>query len=228
VHASFSALHLHLGGRRFHGILADLGVSSDQIAGQRGFSFNDAAPLDMRMDRSQPKSAREIVNDSSERELFIILRKGGVGEAAKAVAREIVRARPIYDTPSLAEAVAKAMHGRLAHKRVNPATVAFQAIRMAVNDELEEIAALLDLAPGIAQRPGRLAVITFHSIEDKAVTSRMRAWEGADDLPALWPGAVPKRALGRMVVRKAITPGAAELERNPRARSAKLRVFGFC
>ena len=226
THARFSELSRRLAGRTFDGILADLGVSSDQFEGARGFSFGDSTPLDMRMDAGSGRSAGEIVNDTEERDLYALLKRGGVGAEARAVARAIVRARPIERTDELADVIrAASPAGR--GKHVDPATVAFQAIRIAVNEELEEIEALLDQAPSLARRPGRLAVLTFHSLEDRAVTARMRGWSGAGDEPALWPGQQQRERLGVLLTKKPMLPAEDELRRNPRARSARLRIFEF-
>ena len=222
----FSELAAALPAGNFDGMLADLGVSSDQLADRRGFSFNDDTPLDMRMDPHSGKTAYDIVNATSERELFTILKRGGVGKEAHGILRGILRARPIERTSRLAEVIRAAQApGR--GKSVDPATVAFQAIRIAVNDELEEIDALLEAAPVLLKRPGRFGAITFHSLEDKAVTSQMRAWSGADDEPALWPGVQGRRRLGMLHTKKPICPDPQEIAENPRARSARLRIFEF-
>ena len=229
-HAAFSDLRRVCGEERFDGILADLGISTDQLWENRGFSFNDECALDMRMDEKQPVTADSIVNCSSERELYAILKRGGTGREAGAVTKAIVRARPVKNTRELAEIVNRAARGLSAKKKINPATVAFQAIRMAVNGELEEIESLLSQVPLLSRKGGRLAVITFHSIEDKLVTRTMRDWEGGSTAPAWWPESgreAARRTLGKMVEKKAISPGEAEIEANPSARSARLRVFEF-
>lgn len=230
-HAAFSGLAALVSGASFDGLLADLGASADQIRSKRGFSFSSAAPLDMRMDRSQALSAAQIVNDYSERELYRVLKEGGVGREARAVARAIVRARPLNDTLQLSQVVAQAARGLSTKMQINPATVTFQAIRMAVNSELDEIKALLLCAPALCHSGARLAVICFHSLEDKLVAGTMRHWQAGQDAPAWWPGGKPeqklKRSLGRVLTRRAVLPGDKEVRLNPAARSARLRVFEF-
>ena len=227
-HAAFSKLPSLVGkapfeSRSFHGMLADLGVSTDQIREGRGFSFHDGASLDMRMNEDEGSTAEDLVNTASEQELFIILKEGGVGFEARAIARAIVAKRPFHSAAELSKVI-----NQLPHKKgqTNPSTLAFQALRMAVNRELEEIDALLQAAPRLVRQGGKLAVITFHSLEDKAVARTMRAWEGEKE-PALWPGAKATKSLGRVVSKKAITPSDEELQTNPSARSARLRVFQF-
>lgn len=226
-HLSFEELAAGLAGERFTGMLADLGISTDQLFEQRGFSFKDETPLDMRMDEAQPVTARELVNELSERDLYVLLREGGVGPEAKQVAQAIVRARPIEKTRELSEVVVATLRGQYRDKQVHPATVVFQALRMRVNRERPQIEALLKSAPTLVQSGGRFVVITFHSIEDKLVTQQMRAWQQGGEFSALMPGSRPARALGRMVERKAVLPDEAEIGVNPSARSARLRIFEF-
>lgn len=212
----------------FKGILADLGLSTDQIKEGRGFSFSDSDTLDMRMDKAQSVSAAEIVNEASEQELFIILKKGGVGKDARRIARAILAARPLESAARLAEVISSASSRETRAKKVHPATVPFQALRIEVNQELHEIESLLSVSPDLVVRNGRMAVISFHSIEDKLVTKTMRSWEG-ESAPANWAGPVTsKPSLGRLITRKAVVPQAEEIKRNPAARSARLRVFEFC
>ncbi len=232
IQAAFSDLRDMCSGKQFDGILADLGLSTDQLSEERGFSFNDDSPLDMRMDESQPVTADSIVNGSTERELFAILKRGGVGREARAVAKAIVDNRPVRTTRELARVICKAAQPYTGKKKINPATVPFQAIRIAVNGEFEEIETLLKAAPALMKKGGRLAVITFHSLEDKAVAHTMRAWEADSTAPAWWPRSkLAKRGieqpLGRMVSKKAIQPSEDEIKRNPASRSARLRVFEF-
>ncbi len=223
-HGSFSTLKSLDLGDSFDGVLADLGVSTDQIKEGRGFSFNDEASLDMRMNEEEGETAHEIVNTLSEQDLFKILAEGGVGPKARDIARAIVRARPIANAKELSRVINQIPQGK---KTVNPATVAFQAIRMAVNRELSEIESLMEVAPRLVRSQGRLSVITFHSLEDKAVTKVMRAWEGSEDFPALWPGRKESKRIGTVVFRKAVVASDEECEANPSARSARLRVFEF-
>jgi 16S rRNA (cytosine1402-N4)-methyltransferase len=227
MHAPFSQiskLRLH---RAFDGVLADLGMSTDQLREGRGFSFADEDALDMRMDESAGGTARELLNTLSERDLFIVLAQGGVGKNARSIARALLAARPFESARQVAEVVRQSQFGKRSGSGVHPATVVFQALRMAVNRELEEIEALLAAVPSVIKRGARLAVITFHSIEDKVVTNKMRAWESAGTYPASWRGARTERRLGSVVHRKAIEPSDSEVERNPASRSARLRVFEF-
>ncbi|NDC39122.1 MAG: 16S rRNA (cytosine(1402)-N(4))-methyltransferase RsmH [Proteobacteria bacterium] len=226
-HVSFEELASELSGERFTGMLADLGISTDQLFESRGFSFKDETPLDMRMDEGRTLTARDLVNELPERELYVLLRQGGMGPEAKQVVHAIVRARPLEKTNELAEVVAATLRGQHRDKQVHPATVVFQALRMKVNEERSQIEALLNSAPTLVQSGGRLVVITFHSIEDKVVTQRMRGWQQGGEFSALMPGARPAPALGRMVEKKAVAPDAEEISRNPSARSARLRIFEF-
>lgn len=212
----------------FNGIVADLGLSTDQLKEQRGFSFNDDTPLDMRMDEQQVVSAASIVNECDEGELYRLLRRGGVGPEARHVARAIVRERPFETTKRFSDVVNATIRGRTKPgKKVSPSTVVFQAIRIAVNDEFGELEALLDAAPRIAANGGRLAVITFHSLEDRLTASKMREWEVGDDAPASWRGVRRGKSLGRLITRKAVEPTSEEVELNASSRSARLRVFEF-
>lgn len=229
-HGSFSQVGEMFKGQSFDGILADLGLSTDQLKEGRGFAFSEEAPLDMRMNEADSLTAHELVNSMSEHDLFVLLRRGGVGAEAKAIARAIVRARPVQTTKALAEIVVRAMpasRGREGEKRSHPATVTFQALRIAVNDEFGEIERLLDAVPALMKAGGRTAIITFHSLEDKLVTETMRRWEGGGEFSAQWPGAFRHKPLGRLVTRKPVVPSEGELQRNPSSRSARLRVFRF-
>ncbi len=222
-HGRFSDLSLITRGQKFKGVLADLGCSTQQLKGGRGFSFSDQGSLDMRMDQSNPKSAAKIVNQSTEKELFIILKRGGVGNEAKKIARAIVDNRPIETPKQLAAVISGASK---AGSTSAAATVPFQAIRMEVNDEIAEIESLLEIIPKIVESRGRAAIITFHSIEDKVVTSRMREWASGGTAPASWGGSQEK-VLGKLLTKKPIVPEEQEIEANPSARSARLRVFEF-
>ena len=224
---AFSELGRRLSGRKFNGILADLGVSSDQLKSGRGFSFSDLSPLDMRMDQSSPLSAQVLVNECSQKELYQILKQGGVGREARGVVTAIIHARPIRDTGELAQIVGKAAAGITSKKKINPATVVFQALRMAVNREIEELEALLDLIPDLAAKQARVVFLTFHSVEDQIVTSRVRKWAGSRSAPANWRGSVDQPVLGKLVAKKAVVPSTEEVAANPAARSARLRAFEF-
>lgn len=229
-HASFSTIPQVIPPQRqFDGALADLGLSTFQLFESRGFSFHDEALLDMRMDESQSLTAAEVVNNTSERELYEVLRRGGVGPEARMITRAIVRARPLVTAKDLAAIVERAMPRKLvATSTTHPATVVFQALRIEVNQELQEIEALLELLPRYVRQGGRALLITFHSLEDKLVTRTMRQWEGGEDFSASFPGSGgQRRSIGRLVHRKPIRPSASEIEDNPSSRSARLRVFEF-
>ena len=218
-----------LGIKRVNGMLFDLGVSSPQLdEAERGFSYMADAPLDMRMDQSAPVTASTVVNTWPERELVRILRDYGEERYANRIAANIVRARekkPIETTLELVDIIKSAMPGAALREKQHPAKRSFQAIRIAVNDELEAerkmlLAAMDRLAPG-----GRLCVISFHSLEDRIVKAGIARREHGCTCPREAPvctcGFVQTL---RSVSRKPILPGEEELASNPRARSAKLRV----
>jgi 16S rRNA (cytosine1402-N4)-methyltransferase len=211
---------------RVHAILFDLGVSSPQLDEPgRGFSFRRPGPLDMRMDPGAGTSAAEWLNRADEAELAAVIRDYGEERHARRIARAIVRERvraPITDTQTLAAVVARALPGR--ERRKDPATRTFQAIRLHVNRELEELEAALPQAVRALAPGGRLAVISFHSLEDRRVKRFLRAESRAPAVPrGLPPPAVPFRPRLR-VLGRAVRAGEAEVRRNPRARSAVLRV----
>ena len=211
------------------GILYDLGVSSPQFdEAERGFSYNRDAELDMRMDRSAKLTAREIVNSWSERELARILWEYGEEKFSRRIASRIVRERalkPIKTTGELAELIREAIPAAARRTGPHPARRSFQALRIAVNDELGALddslaQAVRCLAPG-----GRIAVISFHSLEDRIVKAFFAKFAERCQCPPDFPVcACGKVQILRIVTKKPITPGAEELERNPRARSAKLRI----
>jgi 16S rRNA (cytosine1402-N4)-methyltransferase len=224
VHAPFSALRAtvvshHLG--PFDGVLADLGVSSPQLdRAERGFSFQRSGPLDMRMDQSRGETAADLVARLDERELAGILRDLGEERFAGRIARRIVEARgraPLDSTAALAEVVAQAVPARERHK--NPATRTFQALRIAVNGELDELGAFLAQAPDLLRPGGRLCIISFHSLEDRMVKRRFRAL--SEPRPEV-AGDAPKF---RVLTKRIVEASEAEQRRNPRSRSAKLRVL---
>jgi 16S rRNA (cytosine1402-N4)-methyltransferase len=234
------------------GILADLGVSSYQLsAPERGFSFRSGqdftespsssvtsptqpsaypvatSPLDMRMDRSQKLTAANLINDLSERELANIIFEYGEERAARRIARRIVRERdaaPITTTGRLADLVVRAIHPK-GHWRIHPATKTFQALRIAVNRELEGLDQFVADAIDALEHGGRLVIISFHSLEDRIIKQALKFQSGRCLCPPNQPecrcGAV-KRV--EILTRKAIQPGAAEIADNPRSRSAKLRA----
>ena len=224
---TFSQISSLYPGERFDGILADLGVSTDQLKEERGFSFNDSVDLDMRMNPSEGESAAELLERVSAQELFVILRQGGVGPEARQVAAAIIRERPFTSAQHFAEFLANLSILKAKKKKSHPATVIFQALRIAVNREIEEIEALMAQAPQVTKSGGRLAVITFHSLEDTIVTRQMRAWENQGSAPAGYRGVRAEPRLGKVITRKPITASDAEVEINPASRSASLRVFEF-
>jgi len=213
-------------GGRADGLLLDLGVSSRQLdSAARGFSFMREGPLDMRMGPSSPHTAAEVVNQWDEAEIVRVLFEFGEEPKARRIASAIVKQRAAkkFETTLELAACIEAAVGR--HGRTHPATRAFQAIRMAVNEELESLAAALDAASSVLKPGGRLLVITFHSLEDRMVKRflRHRSAPFIDD-PG-WPEPRPNPDLQfQLLARKAITPTAEETSLNPRARSAKLRV----
>jgi len=210
------------------GVALDLGVSSmqfDQAA--RGFSFRASGPLDMRMEKSGP-SAADLVNQSDEQELADIFWRYGEERKSRRVAHAIVerrRDKRIETTGELAEIVRRAV-GPSARDESDPATRAFQALRIAVNDELGELERGLAAAEQVLAPGGRLAVVSFHSLEDRAVKDFVRAHSGRTPAPSRHapPRAAERDATLREVVRRPVLPQAAEVAGNPRARSARLRV----
>ena len=219
-----------LGIKAIDGMLLDLGVSSHQFdEGERGFSYREDAPLDMRMDRRDELTAFEVVNEYSEQELFRIIRDYGEDSFAKNIAKHIVRARsekPIETTFELADVIKAAIPARVREGKGHPAKKTFQAIRIEVNSELDilkdSINGLIDvLKPG-----GRLCIISFHSLEDKIVKNAFRTAEDPCICPKDFPVCVcGRKSKGKVITRKAVTAGVEELEMNNRAHSAKLRVF---
>lgn len=218
-----------LGVSAINGALLDLGVSSHQLDdGERGFSYRQDAPLDMRMSQSGPTAA-DLVNSASREELARILREYGEEPYAWAIAGRIVRQReqkPFATTLELAAAIASALPPAVRRKDKNPSRRSFQAIRIAVNGEMDALSEGLDeifdlLAPG-----GRFAIITFHSLEDRLVKNRFRQWATACTCPPEYPVCVcGGKAKAKLITRKPIETAPDELESNRRSRSAKLRVI---
>ena len=192
-------------------VLFDLGLSSLHIErAERGFSFQKHGPLDMRMSQELEKTAEEILNQATFEELVRILRKYGEEKQAKKIAQEILtvrKVRPLKSTTELADIVSRVVKGG----KIHPATRTFQALRIAVNQELENLQAGLDQAVQLLLPKGRIGVISFHSLEDRVVKKKFRDWE--------------QKRLGKVITPKPITPSQKEKKRNPRSRSAKLRVF---
>ncbi len=205
---AFSRIAEHVAPVSADGLLADFGVSSLQFdEARRGFSFQADGPLDMRMDTRSGPTAEQVVNETSERELANLIYEYGEERRSRTVARAIVRGRPITTTGQLARIVASAVPPM---KHIHPATRTFQALRIIVNQELDEIRALLEAAPKLLKPSARLVVISFHSLEDRIAKDSIR--EGAQQ--GIW----------KVLTRKPVTAGEVEIHRNPRSRSAKLRA----
>ena len=232
VHGNFSdtaSILDDLGIDAVDGMLFDLGVSSPQLdEAERGFSYMNDAPLDMRMDRSEGLTAYDVVNDYSADRLNRIFWDYGEERYARRISAAIVAARekkPVETTFELVDIIKGALPAAALREKQHPAKRCFQAIRIAVNDELGAISALMDTAPDKLKTGGRLCVISFHSLEDRIVKSGIAARENGCTCPREAPictcGFIKTL---KSVCRKPILPGADEIERNPRARSAKLRV----
>lgn len=211
------------------GMLFDLGVSSPQLdEAERGFSYMQDVPLDMRMDRSAPLTARDVVNDWSYEELRRILYEYGEERYAPVIAKHICRAReqaPIERTGELVDIIKSAMPPQALREKQHPAKRSFQALRIAVNGELDALPPMLEAAVSHLHTGGRLAVISFHSLEDRIIKRTMQDMATGCTCPPNFPVCVcGKKPRIRLVSRKPIVADEAELERNPRARSAKLRV----
>ena len=211
------------------GILLDLGVSSHQFkTAERGFSFSLSATLDMRMDRSQKKSAYDLINTLPDKELERIIRDYGEEMMAGRIVKAILARRkrsPIKTTAELAAIVVESLPPDLRRKRIHPATRTFQAIRIAVNDELLNLARAINSGIDVLAREGRFSIISFHSLEDRIVKNAFRSWEKGcicpSDLPVCSCG---REARLKVLTRKPVTPHDAEIAVNPRARGAKLRT----
>ena len=220
-----------LGVRRIDGMLLDLGVSSYQLdEGARGFLYHADAPLDMRMDRSQALTARTVVNEYSQEELARVLREWGEENWAVQIARVICdrrRTHPIETTGELVDVIDAAIPAKVRRRDgSHPARRTFQALRIEVNDELRPLKQALEDAAGLLSPGGRLCVIAFHSLEDRIVKQTFRTLQHPCVCPPSFPVCVcGRRPLGRQLTGKPITASPEELERNPRARSATLRVF---
>lgn len=219
-----------LGTYKVDGILLDLGVSSYQLdTPERGFSYREDAPLDMRMDTRNDKTARDIINQYSELELFRIIRDYGEDNFAKNIAKHIVRMRnekPIETTFELNEAIKAAIPMKIRMNGGHPSKRTFQAIRIELNQELEVLKETLEDMIEALNPGGRLCIITFHSLEDRIVKVCFKRNENPCTCPPSFPvcvcGKLPK---GKVISRKPILPSMEELEYNKRSKSAKLRVF---
>ena len=212
------------------GILLDLGVSSYQLdTAERGFSYMADAPLDMRMDREESRTAWDIVNTYSEQELFRVIRDYGEDRFAKNIAKHIVKQReekPVETTGELVKIIQGAIPMKVQKTGGHPAKRTFQAIRIELNRELTVIDEVIDTMIDVLKPGGRLCIITFHSLEDRIVKSRFRTAENPCICPREFPVCVcGRKSKGHVVTRKPILPSETEMEENPRARSAKLRVF---
>ena len=207
---AFSTLGRHARPASFDAILADFGVSSLQLnQAQRGFSFSADGPLDMRQDPRTGPTAAQVVNEASERELADLIYEYGEERRSRRIARAIVRGRPVTTTGQLARIVATAAP-TMKKDRIHPATRTFQALRIYLNHELDEISSLFAAAPAVLKPSGRLVVISFHSLEDRIAKDSLR--QGAQQ--GIW----------EILTKKPVLPDESEIERNPRSRSAKLRA----
>jgi 16S rRNA (cytosine1402-N4)-methyltransferase len=210
INEAFSSISRHVAPASIDGLLADFGVSSLQFnEAYRGFSFQADGPLYMRMDRRSGPDAAQVVNEANEHELADLIYEYGEERRSRRIARAIVRGRPVNSTGQLARIVTSAAPA-MKQERIHPATRTFQALRIFVNRELDEIKALLEAAPRLLKPSARLVVISFHSLEDRIAKDSLR--EGAH------------RQLWEVLTKKPVIAGEGEVESNPRARSAKLRA----
>ena len=219
-----------LGIDKVDGILLDLGVSSHQFDDpERGFSYREDAPLDMRMDRRNEKTAADIVNYYSESELYRMIRDYGEDPFAKNIAKHIVQHReqePITTTFQLVEVIKEAIPAKIRAKGGHPAKQTFQAIRIELNSELDVLKESLRTMIDALGDNGRIAIITFHSLEDRIVKNAFRDAENPCTCPPQFPVCVcGKKSLGKVITRKPVIASPEEAEENPRSKSAKLRVF---
>jgi len=211
-------------------VLADLGVSSFQLdQGERGFSFRSDAPLDMRMDRRSALTAAQVINNWSESDLNRVIKQYGEEPFARGIVRQIIQQRekrPILTTRQLADCIRAAVPVKFQRGRLHPATKTFQAIRIAVNNELEELETLLENAVQLLRPGGRMAIISFHSLEDRIVKQKFHIWEN----PCQCPRDIPYCICGLKAVGKTLKPklrqaGEDEKTKNPRSRSARMRAI---
>lgn len=227
-----SKLH-ELGIDKVDGIVLDLGVSSYQLdTAERGFSYREDAPLDMRMDTRQKMTARDIVNDYTEADLYRVIRDYGEDKFAKNIAKHIVQARavkPVETTAELSEVIRASIPMKFQKKSGHPAKRTFQAIRIELNRELDVLRDSLDDMIDLLNPGGRLCIITFHSLEDRIVKSAFRKNENPCTCPPDFPVCVcGKKSKGSIITKKPILPSEEELEYNSRSKSAKLRIFEHC
>ena len=227
----YMANELHsLGIQKVNGIVLDLGVSSYQLDNEeRGFTYRTDAPLDMRMDQRQSRTAADIVNGYEEKELYRIIRDYGEDKFAKNIAKHIVAARqqsPIRTTGELTEIIRQSIPMKMQVTGGHPAKRTFQAIRIELNRELDVLRDSLDGMIDLLDDGGRICIITFHSLEDRIVKTIFRKNENPCTCPSDFPVCVcGKKSKGKVITRKPILPTTAEQEENPRSKSAKLRIF---
>ena len=215
-------------GIKFDGILADLGLSQDELKENRGFSFNDESFLDMRMNQESVLTASNIVNEFESKELYKILKIGGVGKEAGSIVNAILKNRPINSAKELSQIIKSATLKFYKGKKLNPSALTFQAIRIAVNDEFGEIKKLLENVPSLAKPQARLVVICFHSLEDKIVTSTLRSFQkGENDKISLMVAKDEVKGIGKLITKKALVPTQEEIQENFASRSSLMRVFEF-
>ena len=222
-----------LGIQKVDGIVLDLGVSSYQLDNaERGFTYREDVPLDMRMDQRQSKTARDIINEYSEMELFHMIRDYGEDKFAKNIAKHIVMERdkhPIETTGQLIAVIDRAIPAKIRAKSGHPAKKTFQAIRIELNHELEVLNDSLDTMIDLLNEGGRICIITFHSLEDRIVKTIYKRNENPCICPPSFPvctcGRKPK---GKVITRKPVVPQAEEINNNKRSKSSKLRVFERC
>lgn len=212
------------------GIVLDLGVSSYQLDNaERGFTYREDVPLDMRMDQRGSRTARDIVNEYSEQELFRVIRDYGEDKFAKNIAKHICTARavkPIETTGELTEIIKQSIPMKIRATGGHPAKKTFQAIRIELNQELEVLKNSLDDMIDLLNDEGRICIITFHSLEDRIVKTIFKRNENPCTCPSNFPVCVcGKKSKGKVITRKPILPSEEELEENTRSKSAKLRVF---
>ncbi len=229
-YSNMKTVLLNLGIQKVDGILLDLGVSSYQLdTPERGFSYKENAPLDMRMDTRNEITAKDIVNNYSEHDLYRIIRDYGEDKFAKNIAKHIVRVRgerPIETTDELTEAIKAAIPMKIRMNTGHPAKKTFQAIRIELNKELEVLSKSLDDMIEMLNDKGRLCIITFHSLEDRIVKSSFRKNEDPCTCPPNFPVCVcGNRSQGTVITRKPIAPSEEEVLNNKRSKSSKLRVF---
>jgi 16S rRNA (cytosine1402-N4)-methyltransferase len=209
--AQIDALHMASGLPPADGLLADLGMSSLQLEdASRGFSFSLPGPLDMRMDPTTGATAANLVNEMSERELADLIFNLGEERHSRRIARAIMKGRPFRLTTELAQVVTRAIPSRAALRHLHPATRTFQALRLALNRELECLESLLGRALGVLKPGGRVIIVSFHSLEDRIVKRTFLAWQ--------------RQGQAQILTRRVVRPSEEEVQANPRSRSAKLRA----